>query len=233
MRGPPSHRERARASARSVPASRVHRDRAHERPALRPVARAMLSQEGMKTFVASLIFASLTGTAFAGPDFNTRSPRPDTLAASPGSKEIGPLDDVVFATNSTQLTEGAFAQLDGAAKWLKKHPRQQVVLEGYADSVGMEMYNEDLATRRAFVIRQQLIANGVAGNRIIMVVYGEGAARGGENPLDRRVVMYTTKLAPRQIARASIDKKQALSVSWQQGKAMVSETKPRAVVGAR
>lgn len=187
----------------------------------------------MKTLLASILLTALAGTASAGPDFNSRSPRAENLAASPASSEIGPLDDVVFATNSTELTDSAFAQLDTAARWLKKHPRQRIVLEGYADSVGMALYNEDLATRRAFVVRQQLIANGVAADRIIMAVYGEEGAMGGENPLDRRVVLYTTKLAPRQIARASIDKKHALTVSWTQGKAMLSETKPRTIIGSR
>lgn len=187
----------------------------------------------MKTLLASLIVAAVAGPALAGPDFSVRSPRPRPLAASTATTEIGPLDDVVFATNSTRLTDAAFAQIETAARWLKTHRKQRVVLDGYADGVGMAIYNEDLATRRAFVVRQQLIANGVSPDRIIMVTYGEATALGGENPLERRVVLYATKLAPAQVARASIERKDALSASWTQGKTILTETKPRTVIGTR
>jgi hypothetical protein len=75
----------------------------------------------------------VAGPAVAGPDFNSPSPRAEDLAASPAPSEIGPLDDVVFATNSTQPTESAFAQLDTAARWLKKHPRQKVHFNLFAE----------------------------------------------------------------------------------------------------
>ena len=193
----------------------------------------MLQLAGMKTLMASLMIAALAAPAFAGPDFNSKSPRAGELSASPASSEIGPLDDVVFATNSTELTDSAYAQIETAARWLRGHREQRVVLEGYADSVGWQAYNEDLATRRAFVVRQHLIGRGVPADRIIMVVYGEENSIGGENVLDRRVVMYATKLAPKQIARASIDRKNALSAAWVQGKALLTETRPRVVIGSR
>ena len=193
----------------------------------------MLQLTSMKTLMASLILAALAAPALAGPDFNSKSPRAGELSASPASSEIGPLDDVVFATNETLLGESAHAQIETAARWLKRHPRERIVLEGYADSVGWSAYNEDLATRRAFNVRQHLIGQGIAADRIIMVVYGEEGALGGENPLDRRVVMYATKLTPKQIARASIDRKNALSAAWVQGKALLTETRPRTVIGSR
>lgn len=187
----------------------------------------------MKTLLASILVAALAAPAVAGPDFTSRSPRAHSLAASPASSEIGPLDDIVFATNSTALFESSNAQIESAARWLKKHDGHKIVLEGYADSVGLDVYNEDLATRRAFVVRQHLIARGVPADRIIMVVYGEEGAYGGEDPLDRRVVMYATKLEPQQIARASIDRKNARSAAWIQGKALFTETKARTVISTR
>jgi outer membrane protein OmpA-like peptidoglycan-associated protein len=150
--------------------------------------------------------------AAAGPDFTSRSPRGHSLAASTGSSEIGPLDDIVFATNSTELFESSSLQIESAARWLRQHEHERIVLEGYADSVGLALYNEDLATRRAFVVRQHLIARGIAPDRIIMVVYGEEHAYGGEYPLDRRVVMYATKLSPKQIAR--VDRRKRAVGCW-------------------
>src|SRR5204862_7858838 len=133
----------------------------------------------MKTLLASIITCALAAPAAAGPDFTTRTPRPDALAASPASSEIGPLDDVVFAHDSTALSEAALAQVTTAAHWLRKHPDQRIVLEGYTDSTGAAYYNEDLATRRAYMVRQHLIRLGVPADRVVVVIYGEAASLGG------------------------------------------------------
>lgn len=189
----------------------------------------------MKTLLASLIVAALAAPAAAGPDFTTPSPRGGSLSASTGSSEIGPLDDIVFATNSTALFESAQTQIERAAKWLREHGDQRVVLEGYADGIGMAVYNEDLATRRAFIVKQALVGHGVSPDRVVIVVYGEATANGGENPLDRRVVMYATRLDPARVATASIDHKGALSATWTANKAIFTETSRnhRTVIGTR
>lgn len=179
----------------------------------------------MKTLLASLIVAAFVTPAAAGPDFTSHSPHGRPLAASPASSEIGPFDDVVFAHDSTVLTDSSMAQLESAAKWLRSHPRQRVVLEGYADATGLSIYNEDLATRRAFVVRQALVGHGISADRIVLVTYGEAAAIGAENPLDRRVILYATKLTPQKIAAASIDHKHALAASWTSGRAIFTETR--------
>ena len=188
----------------------------------------------MKTLIAAFLGCLVAAPAAAGPDFTSHSPRAHSLSASPASTEIGPLDDVIFATNSTRLTDAAITQIATAARWLRKNPGQRIVVEGYADSIGFEVYNEDLATRRADVVRQSLIGNGVSPDRIITVVYGEHVAIGGEHPLDRRVVMYATKLAPQQIASASFRHRDALSATWTNGKALFTETRAkRTVIGTR
>lgn len=192
----------------------------------------MLCFTSMKTLIASSILALAT-SAFAGPDFTLRSPRAHSLAASPASSEIGPIDDVVFATNSTRLTDSAHTQIATVARWLRVNPSQRIVVEGYADSVGYALYNEDLATRRADAVRQLLMRHGVPSDRIITVVYGEHVAVGGEHPLDRRVVMYATRLEPKQIAAASFRHRDALSATWTNGKALYIERRPGTVIGSR
>ena len=172
-----------------------------------------------------MIVAAFVTPAAAGPDFTSRSPRSHSLSASPASSEIGPLDDVVFAHDSTVLTDSAMAQIESAAKWLREHPRQRLVLEGFADATGTFIYNEDLATRRAFIVRQALVGHGVRADRIMMITYGEAAAIGSENPLDRRVIMYATKLTPQKIAAHALDHKHAIAVSWTAGKAIFTETR--------
>jgi hypothetical protein len=192
----------------------------------------MLSLSYMKTLLATLIVAALAAPAAAGPDFTAPSPRGGSLSASTGSSEIGPLDDIGFATNSTALTDASQTQIERAAKWLRKHGDQRIVLEGYADAIGVPVYNEDLATRRAFMVKQALVGHGVSPDRVVIVVYGEAAAEGGDNVLDRRVVMYGTKLEPQQVATASIDRKRALSATWTQDRAIYTE-RSRTVIGTR
>ena len=188
----------------------------------------------MRSLLAVLFGCALATPAVAGPDFITPTPRTHELAASPSSSEIGPLDDVVFATDSTRLTEAARAQIAVAARWLHRNPDRRLVLEGYADEVGPEGYNAELAERRAFVVRQQLVAWGVDPQRIVMVVFGEEGADGGEQPLDRRVVMYGTKLAPQQVVTASFRVKRALSALWMRDRALFSETRDRrTIIGTR
>lgn len=178
----------------------------------------------MKTLLATLLLAAIAAPAAAGPDFTTPSPRPRPLAASSGVRDIGPQDDILFALDSHALTAEGQQALASAAAWMKAHPRHQLVLEGYTDSSGFRVYNEDLATRRAAIARNHLISLGVPSQRIVLVVYGELGARGPIDPLSRRVVMYATDRSPSQIATASLDRKRALSAVWvDRGDALISE----------
>ncbi|HWO19328.1 MAG TPA: OmpA family protein [Kofleriaceae bacterium] len=190
----------------------------------------------MKTLLATILLAAIAAPAAAGPDFVTPSPRPRALAASSGVRDIGPQDDILFAFDSHALTSAAQQQLASVAAWLKTHPRYQIVLEGYTDSSGFQVYNEDLATRRAAIARSHLISLGVPASRIVLVVYGEVAARAPLDPLSRRVVMYATEQSPAAVATASLDRKQALRAVWsERDNALFSEqrTKRPEVVSRR
>jgi outer membrane protein OmpA-like peptidoglycan-associated protein len=171
----------------------------------------------MKTWFAYLLLAATAAPVAAGPDFVSRSPRPRPLAASHGTSEISPTDDVTFTRDSTFIDEAATAQIDSAARWLRAHPSFHVVLEGYADYTGETAYNEDLALRRASVVRQMLLARGVRQDNVVTVVFGERGARPENATLDRRVVLWTTELPVRDIVDASLDRKRALAVNWWAG----------------
>jgi peptidoglycan-associated lipoprotein len=168
----------------------------------------------MKTLVASLALAITAGPAMAGPDFVTPNPRPRALAPSDSAREIAPFDDIIFDYDSHALGPLAQQQLAAAASWMKRHPRFRLVIEGYTDRSGHAVYNEDLATRRAAIARNHLIALGVPGDRLLLVVYGETAAHRQIEPLDRRVILYATDRPAREIAELSVDRKGALSAVW-------------------
>lgn len=184
----------------------------------------------MKKLLLASILASAT-PAFAGPDFVAPSPRGSSLTASTGTAEIGPLDDVLFEHDSARLLPGSADQLTTIARWLRRHPQQQLVIAGHADAVGMTGYNEDLATRRAAIVRAHLIDRGVAPERLLVVAYGEDAESYGADPLERRVVLYTTVRPFAEIARASFARG-ARTAMWQTRDALVTERKTGRLGGA-
>jgi outer membrane protein OmpA-like peptidoglycan-associated protein len=76
--------------------------------------------------------------------------------------------ELTFATGSSQLSnpgQQIVRQLSGA---LKTHPTATVRLEGYNDAAatGTANTNSDLSLRRADAVKQALMQDGIAGNRI-------------------------------------------------------------------
>jgi peptidoglycan-associated lipoprotein len=67
----------------------------------------------------------------------------------------------------------AFADLSAHAKYLLDNPTVNVVLEGHADERGTREYNMALGERRAKAISRYLSVQGVAGDQIEIVSYGE------------------------------------------------------------
>lgn len=179
----------------------------------------MLFLGSMKTklgfVLGSLLLSSAALADATGPDFVGAQPRPHidpSLVASSGTSKIDPGDVVQFAYARAELTEMGFAQIDRAAMWLKKHPRQRIVLEGHASTPGTLEYNDELATQRINTVRNRLLQHGLSGDRIIAVVYGERAAL--EKPADQRVLMYSTTLAPDAVAAASLENGAPVAAMW-------------------
>ena len=174
----------------------------------------------------SILFALLgaTAPAVAGPDFVTPTPQPGKLTASFGRAAIAPSEDVVFPLDSAILGDTEHNQIITVASWLRANPRYAIVLEGYADSSGAAIYNEDLATRRAAEVRGQLMARGISPDRIVVVVYGETKATGYLNPLDRRVVMHATDQPITKVVAAALNEG-AINAMWTRNKALFRETR--------
>jgi hypothetical protein len=189
--------------------------------------------------VASGVIAAADPPA-RGPDFlGALPPRgvPHGLSASDGTAPIAPLDVVAFANGSAALLPSAIAQIDTCAKWLHAHPRFKIVLEGHTDHLGTAEYNEDLATRRAEIVRHHLMAWGIPSDRILLVIYGEADATDDVNINDRRVVMYASDRPTKEIVTASLDHMHARAAVWTQRGTLFQEQvtgkTPRQVVATR
>jgi K(+)-stimulated pyrophosphate-energized sodium pump len=107
--------------------------------------------------------------------------KPATAAAAPAPAAVAvavpvPILVVVGVTNRVHFESGADAVsaagkriLDGYAQALKANPEAKVELSGFADPSGDPARNLELAKHRAETVRSELMAAGVAGERIALV----------------------------------------------------------------
>ncbi len=97
-------------------------------------------------------------------------------AAAPGTTQdfvVNVGDRVFFDTDSSDLSAQARATLDRQAQWLKQYSRLTFTIEGHADERGTREYNIALGARRATAVRDYLVAQGIAANRMRTISYGK------------------------------------------------------------
>ncbi|MBI2088073.1 MAG: OmpA family protein [Deltaproteobacteria bacterium] len=63
--------------------------------------------------------------------------------------------------------------LDRLVEFLNQNPDKRVELEGHADWIGTEKYNQGLSERRAASVRNYLVKKGINLNRITTRGFGE------------------------------------------------------------
>lgn len=82
--------------------------------------------------------------------------------------------NVLFETNKSKLFPNAEVKLSEVAKALtQQDPDSQIVVEGHADSQGDDQHNLELSQARAEAVREYLVAQGIAADRIVAKGYGE------------------------------------------------------------
>jgi outer membrane protein OmpA-like peptidoglycan-associated protein len=81
--------------------------------------------------------------------------------------------DVLFATDSANLTPQGMAVAQRLADVLRDNPDRTVLAEGFTDSTGSDAYNLQLSQRRAEAVRMALSRMGVDRSRIETRGYGE------------------------------------------------------------
>jgi outer membrane protein OmpA-like peptidoglycan-associated protein len=172
---------------------------------------------------AAAVLTSAAAPALAGPDF-VAPDRRSSLAASDAHTVQEPSDEVLFALDSAALDSIALAALPGVPHWLEGRPDDRVVLEGHADSTGGAQYNAALAMQRAEAVRDQLVAVGVAPDRIVLAVYGENGSHPRPDGHDRSVIMYTSSRPLPQLISTELDRS-ALEVVWTQRGTRLRETR--------
>lgn len=81
---------------------------------------------------------------------------------------------VLFDTNSAVVKPAYRAEVEQVAKFLSRHDKTTVTIEGHTDNRGKPAHNQKLSTARANAIRDMLVRDfGVAASRVNAVGYGE------------------------------------------------------------
>lgn len=122
---------------------------------------------GLFCVVALLSACSSTGSnggLFGGSECDSRDARNFMANAE---------DRVFFAFDSSSLSDNAKEILGTQVNWLKKHENVNVVVQGYCDERGTREYNLALGERRASAVRDYLISQGIAADRISTISYGK------------------------------------------------------------
>ena len=106
-------------------------------------------------------------------------------------------NDILFATNSSELTPASMQTLTDLNRVLKKYPQNRIVVQGYTDSTGTDAINNSLSKARAKAVYDFLLGSGLKTKSITYIGYGSSnpiasnstAAGRAQN---RRVVLAIT-----------------------------------------
>ena len=83
------------------------------------------------------------------------------------------LGDVLFDTGQATLLPGAQRAITSLTQFLRDYPERNVLIEGHTDNVGSDASNQSLSERRANAVRDALLAQGLAAQRIRIMGLGE------------------------------------------------------------
>ena len=82
-------------------------------------------------------------------------------------------EHIYFEFDSAKLLPGAFIALDRKVEWLRRNPSARLLIEGHCDVRGPQEYNLALGKRRALAVRDYIMAQGIAPQRIRIGTWGE------------------------------------------------------------
>lgn len=134
----------------------------------------LLSLLGVVALISACSSTNESGGLFGGAECDTQEARDFMTNAD---------DRVFFAYDSSALSDAAKEALNTQVAWLKKNPNVNIIVQGHCDERGTREYNLGLGERRANAVKEYLVLQGVAADRISVISYGkEKPAVSGNNP---------------------------------------------------
>ena len=147
----------------------------------------IVSSEGMADFVEKVFLAAAKPMAKPAP------PPPPPL---PQPKITWILSGVNFDFNSDVVRPDAKEILKSDIKILRENPQIRVEVQGHTCDLGPADYNRELSDRRAQSIKEYLISQGVARNRLESRGYGEDRPRFPNDGEENRARNRRVELVP-------------------------------------
>jgi len=97
-----------------------------------------------------------------------------------------------FVEGRDEFTDESRRTLDGVLAAIASRPVPDLVVIGHTDTVGSDAFNDTLSRQRAEVVRNALLARGIAADRVVSVGRGKRepivpTADGVAEPRNRRV----------------------------------------------
>ena len=83
------------------------------------------------------------------------------------------LKNVLFETDSYELVETSFIELNNLINYLKKNPKIKIHIEGHTDNISDDKHNLILSDNRAAQVYSYLVDRGVSSERLKYKGYGE------------------------------------------------------------
>jgi outer membrane protein OmpA-like peptidoglycan-associated protein len=104
------------------------------------------------------------------------------------------LNNVFFETNRAELGPDSQLELDKAVELMRKNPKLVFEVGGHTDNVGKADANLTLSAARARVVREHLVANGIAEPRLRARGFGQTVPVGDNKTEDGRQANRRTEL---------------------------------------
>jgi outer membrane protein OmpA-like peptidoglycan-associated protein len=91
------------------------------------------------------------------------------------------VDDAWFESGKADLSSEADLRAGKMAGLLNRYPNRPFLVEGHTDNVGTDAVNLALSQRRADVVKEKLVAAGVAADRMTTIGYGAKFPKASNN----------------------------------------------------
>lgn len=104
------------------------------------------------------------------------------------------LKNVQFESNSSELTASSNESLDKVVDAMNEYGTLRIEIQAHSDNMGEAGYNQSLSEKRANSVRDYLIGQGVASNRMVAKGYGESQPIADNDTRDGRAANRRVEL---------------------------------------
>lgn len=104
------------------------------------------------------------------------------------------LKNVQFELNSSELTDSSSESLDKVVNAMNEYDTLRIEIQAHSDNTGEAAYNQSLSEKRANSVRDYLIGQGIAADRMVAKGYGESQPIADNNTREGRAANRRVEL---------------------------------------